>query len=85
MRCSYRSKGRANEFITGLLWRNRVLAYCLNLDFLAERYSLSALCASGDGSEAFSQGVLDIRHLTILRGEAALSSQNASKHEFEQG
>ena len=78
-------KGELMSSSPGCFSRNQFLAYCLNLDFLAERYSLSASCASGDGSEAFSQGVLDTRHLTILRGEAALGSQNASKQEFEQG
>ena len=67
-------KGELMSSLLGCFSRNQFLAYCLNLDFRAERYSLSASCASGDGSETFSQGVLDTRHLIILRGEAALGS-----------
>ena len=54
-------------------------------EFVAWLISGHQLGASGDGSETFGLGVLDTRHLTIMRGEAPLGSQNASKHEVEQG
>ena len=54
------------------------LAYCLNLDFLASEihYRLRVLAVMDP--KTFSQGVLDTRHLTILRGEAAFDTQNAT-------
>jgi len=63
----------------------KFLSVWLELGLPRKRYSPSASCASGDGSETFSQGSSDISNLTMLRGDAAFDSKNASKHEFEQG
>ena len=37
-----------------------------------KRYSLSTSCASGDGSETFSQGLSDIGNLTSVEGRGCV-------------